>query len=216
MKKSNSKVLNFFKANAVYLIFALCIMAIGLSITLVLLKGDYTDHVNDPIDQIVGENPKDDVMVDDIITPEPSNPVSTPITFILPVENCSKIGEYSEQMVFNSTLGRFSAHMAMDFFAEEGTKVFAVYDGTVESVTNEFLTGTTVIIDHGNGLKTVYNSLLDGENVVVGQRVKTGDVIGEVSLSNRQEYNDGAHLHFQVLEDGESIDPIKYLNFNEK
>jgi murein DD-endopeptidase MepM/ murein hydrolase activator NlpD len=106
--------------------------------------------------------------------------------------------------------------MALDFFAEEGTKVFAVYDGVIESVGQDFLTGTTITIDHGNGLKTVYNSLADGDNVVVGQRVKSGDVIGEVSLTNRQEYGEGAHLHFQVFENGEVIDPAKYLNFNEK
>lgn len=217
MKKSNSKVLNFFKTNAVYLIFALCIVAIGLSLTLVLLNNKSSDQVQDPIDQIVVEKPSDeDVVVEDILPSEPSNPVSTPITFIMPVESASMIGEYSEQMVFNSTLKRYSAHLAVDFFAPEGTNVLAVYDGIVESVTTEFLTGTTVVIDHGDGLKTVYNSLADGENVTVGQKVKTGDVIGEVSSSNRQEYGEGAHLHFQVTENGEIIDPARYLTFNEK
>lgn len=215
MKKSNSKVLNFVKTNAVYLIFALCIMAIGLSITLVLLKNNNSDQVNDPLDQIVVETPKDDVPVDDII-PEPSNPVSNPITFIMPVESCTKVHEYSEQMVFNSTLGRYSAHKAVDFFASEGTKVYAVYGGVIESVTTEFLTGTTIVINHGDGLKSVYNSIADGDSVMVGQKVNAGDVIGEVSSSNRQEHADGAHLHFQVIENNEVIDPAKYLNFNEK
>ena len=74
MKKSNSKVLNFFKTNAVYLIFALCIMAIGLSITLVLLKGDYSEQTNIPGDQVASDLPKEDVSVD-VIIPEPTNPV---------------------------------------------------------------------------------------------------------------------------------------------
>lgn len=218
MKKSNSKVLNFLKSNAVYFIFALCIVAVGLSITLVLLNKTPVDQVQDPVgDQIVVEKPNDeDVKVDEILPPENSEPVSKPIEFVMPVESSTSIGEYSEQMVFNSTLGRFSAHLAVDFYAPEGTKVLAVYDGTVESVTTEFLTGTTVTIDHGNGLKTVYNSLADGDSVTVGQTVKTGDVIGEVSVSNRQEYKEGAHLHFQVMENDEVIDPAKYLTFNEK
>ena len=218
MKKTNSKTLNFFKSNAVYFIFALCIVAIGLSITLVLLDKTPVDQVQDPVgDQIVVEKPGDQIEdVEDILPPETSDPVVKPIIFVMPVESSTSISEYSEQMVFNSTLGRFSAHLAVDFFAPEGTKVLAVYDGTVESVTTEFLTGTTVIIDHGNGLKTVYNSLADGDSVIVGQTVKTGDVIGEVSLSNRQEYKEGAHLHFQVIENDVVIDPAKYLTFNEK
>ena len=76
--------------------------------------------------------------------------------------------------------------------------------------------GVTITIDHGNGLKTIYNSLADAESVFQGQTVKQGDVIGEVSTSNRQEYKDGAHLHFEVLENGEKVDPLKYLLIEEK
>jgi murein DD-endopeptidase MepM/ murein hydrolase activator NlpD len=119
-------------------------------------------------------------------------------------------------MVFNSTLDRYQVHNAIDFYAQEGTPVYAVYDGTIESVTNDLLKGVTVTIDHGNGLKTVYNSLADGETVIVGQTVKQGDIIGEVSVTNRQEYGEGAHLHFQVLENGQVIDPAKYLTLDEK
>lgn len=218
MKKSDSKVLNFLKRNAVYLVFAFCIVAVGLSITLVLLNRN-SNELNEPpvTDQIEVNNPdEDNKPVDDIVTPEPVLPVTTPITFIMPVENATEIGSYTEQMVFNSTLKRFSSHLAIDFFAPEGTNVLAVYDGTIESVNTEFLTGTTVVIDHGDGLKTVYNSLTDGESVTVGQQVKAGDVIGTVSATNRQEYSDGAHLHFQVTENGNVIDPAKYLSFNEK
>ena len=226
MKKSDSKVLNFFKRNAVYLILALCIVAVGLSVTFVLLNRNVENEINNNdivgdtvIDDIPTDTPIDggDTSVDDIVTPDtPVEPVVKPVTFIMPVENATEIGEYSEQMVFNSTLGRFNAHLAIDFFAPEGTNVLAVYGGTVESVNTTLLTGTTVVINHGNGLKTIYNSLADGDAVSVGQTVNQGDVIGQVSLTNRQEYKAGAHLHFQVEENGEIIDPVKYLTFNEK
>jgi murein DD-endopeptidase MepM/ murein hydrolase activator NlpD len=65
-------------------------------------------------------------------------------------------------------------------------------------------------------LVTVYNSLADGESVTVGEQVKKGDVLGQVSSSNRQESKSGAHLHFEVKENGENIDPIKYLDVQEK
>ncbi len=219
MKNSNGKVITFIKRNALYIILAACILAIGLSITFILINkqtkldsGNVDDKpvVETPIDPPVDDTPVD--KPDDT----PDLPVTTVIEFIVPVANATSIGEYSEQMVFNSTLGRFSAHLAIDFFAPEDTDVLAVYDGTIESVDTTLLHGTTITIDHGNGLKTVYNSLADGETVSVGQAVTKGQVIGQVSVSNRQEYKDGAHLHFQVIEDGEIIDPAKYLKIAEK
>ena len=228
MKKSNGKVITFIKRNALYLILAFCILAIGLSITLALISKNAemnTGNLNDdkpvvetpidpPEDDNTAQNPDDTPVQNPDDTPDV--PVSTPVQFIMPVANATSIGEYSEQMVFNSTLNRFTAHMAIDFYASEGTEVMAVYDGTIESVENTLLHGTTITVDHGNGLKTVYNSLADGDTVKVGQSVTQGQVIGQVSVKNRQEYKDGAHLHFQVIEDGEIIDPAKYLDIAEK
>jgi len=134
----------------------------------------------------------------------------------MPVNNPTSIGAYSETMVWCSTMGRFESHMAIDFFAQEGESVLAVYDGVVESVESTLLEGVTVVLDHGNGLKTIYNSLADIDGVSVGQTVKQGQIIGEVSVSNRQEYKDGAHLHFEVKENGQTIDPVKYLSIDEK
>lgn len=213
MKKSKtSNVLRFIRANAVYLVLGLCILAVGLSITFMLMqKGDNLTLDNEQKPSI--EKPSDSV-----ITPpeEDLNPVQKPIVFILPVETPTSIGEYGDTMVYNSTLGRFTAHLAIDFFAPEGSDVLAVYDGTILSVDTSFLQGTTVTIDHGNGLYSIYNSLADGDSVSVGQMVKQGDVIGQVSTTNRQEYKGGAHVHFSVKEDGEFINPEKYLAFEEK
>lgn len=233
MKESNGKVVTFIKRNALYLILAACILAIGLAVTLVLLSNDTAPDSGSIDDKPVAETPIDppddtpvdkpiDPPVDDtpvdkpIDPPVDDTPVNVPIEFILPVSSASSIGEYSETMVFNSTLGRFSAHLAIDFFAPEGTDVLAVFNGTVESVDSTLLHGTTITIDHGNGLKTIYNSLADGELVSVGQTVQKGQVIGKVSVTNRQEYKEGAHLHFQVSENGDIIDPAKYLEIIEK
>lgn len=212
MKQKNSTQ-SFIKRNASNLVVILCILAIGLTATLVAISNSKTSinqgELNNPSQDIPSNNVQDG-------TGEVEKPVVEIITFIMPIENATSIVEYSEQLVFNSTLNRYNAHLAMDFFAQEGTDVYAVYDGTVESVTNELLSGTTITIDHGNGLKTVYNSLLDGDSVTVGQQVAKGEVIGQVSTSNRQEYKGGAHLHFEVLENGTSINPNKYLTLDEK
>lgn len=209
MSKSNKKVGSFLRKNAIYLILALCVLAIGLSMTLMLISSDTS---NLPSSGVVDEKPEDDKPSEN----EPDTPAETVISFIMPVSNCQKIEEYSTTMVFNSTLNRYSSHMAIDFFTEEGSPVYAVCDGKVESIENDFLKGVSITIDHGNGLKTVYNSLADGDMVTVGMEVKKGDVIGEVSLTNRQEYKEGAHLHFEVVENNQKINPEKYLTFEEK
>ncbi len=226
MKKSTT-VLSFLKRNAVYFVLALCVLALGIATTIVLVnRSKLSSELENPPQLEIPDTPADnqdplpDVPVDDITpTPTPTpdtQPVIEPITFAMPVANATSIGEYADTMVFNSTLNRFSAHLAIDFFAPEGTDVLAVYGGTVKSVENSLLTGVNVIIDHGDGLETVYNSLADGDSVSVGMKVNKGDVIGQVSTTNRQEYKAGAHLHFEVKENGELIDPAKYLVFQEK
>ncbi len=225
MKQNENKFVDFLRRNAVYLVLSLCIIAIGVSVTLVLVsrQNDFNASVNDnnqtiqtPNDTPTGGN--DQTPSDPVEKPDqtPTEPVDVPITFSMPIENPVSVGEYSETMVWNGTLGRFSSHMAIDFYADEGTAVVCAYDGIVKSVETTLLKGTTIVVDHGDGLTTVYNSLLDGEKVFVGQTVKKGQTIGEVSLSNRQEASDGAHLHFEVLENGENVDPAKYIVFSEK
>ncbi len=217
MSKSTKNVINFFRSKLSYVVLALCIIAIGASVTLAIVLGNgktVTEGGNDveviePVPD-VPENP------DEPEDPTPDEPTSTVVTFIMPVSEPTSISHYNEQMVFNPTLDRYSVHTAIDFFAEEGTKVFAVWGGTVESVENDLLRGITVTLDHGNGLKTVYNSLADVDSVTVGQTVSKGDVIGEVSVTNRQEQVSGAHLHFEVYENGGIIDPAKYLTIDEK
>lgn len=216
MKKSNAKILRFLRRNALYLILALCILAVGLSVTVMLIN--QSKELSLQIDPPVIEEPlPDDEQETGNTNPDSDvEPVVKPVTFIMPVSNPSSIGVYSETMVWCGTMNRYESHKAIDFFAQEGTNVFAVYDGVVESVESTLLEGVTVVVDHGNGLKTVYNSLSDTDAVSVGQTVTQGQIIGEVSVSNRQEYKDGAHLHFEVKENGQIIDPVKYLSIDEK
>ena len=210
MKEKRRNVLFFLKRNAVYIVLVLCILAVSFSIAFMV--------ANQKSELELNNNPSINLPSDTPVTsPDDENvPVIKPIEFIMPVISPTAIGEYEETMVFNSTLNRYTAHLAMDFYAPEGSSVYAVYDGTVVSIENTFLQGTTITIDHGNGLFSIYNSLADGESVSVGQTVKQGDEIGQVSVTNRQEYKAGAHLHFEVKENGQFIDPAKYFETQEK
>lgn len=67
--------------------------------------------------------------------------------------------------------------------------------------------GNRVVIDHGNGLETTYNHL-SSSNVRVGQQVSRGDV---VAMSGTTGASTGCHLHFEVMVNGEVVDPLGWL-----
>ena len=217
--KRERTVGNFLKRNAAYIILALCVLAIGLSITLVTISRSAQIKVDtanrEQIDTLTPE-PTDNTPVTEPTTDVPDTPVVKVISFIMPVKTATAIEDYTETLAYNATLKRYQAHKAVDFFTEDGAPVYAAYDGVISDVQTTLLTGTTVTIDHGNGLYTVYNSLADGDKVFVGQSVKQGAEIGAASVSNRQESAEGAHLHFQVIENGDVINPAKYLALEEK
>jgi murein DD-endopeptidase MepM/ murein hydrolase activator NlpD len=113
----------------------------------------------------------------------------------------------------SKTLGDIRAHNGIDFKVDKLTKVRAVADGTVCLVENN-ANGITVEISHGNnGLKTKYAGLsLQGlEDISCGLKVKANEIIGLVGDPIQSELEDGAHLHFEVLKNGKSVDPSQYL-----
>jgi murein DD-endopeptidase MepM/ murein hydrolase activator NlpD len=76
------------------------------------------------------------------------------------------------------------------------------------------LLGTTVTLNHGDGLMTVYGNLSPELEVEQGDRVTAGQVIGTVGETAHGEYCQGAWLHFAVQQDGKAVDPMPYLSEN--
>ena len=113
----------------------------------------------------------------------------------------------------SKTLGDIRAHNGIDYKVDKLTKVRAVADGTVCLVENN-ANGITVEISHGsNGLKTLYAGLSKQglEDISFGLKVKANDIIGLVGDPIQSECEDGAHLHFEVIKNGKSVDPAPYL-----
>jgi len=67
--------------------------------------------------------------------------------------------------------------------------------------------GNRVLLDHGNGLQTMY-AHLSGISVSEGQTVNRGDVIGRMGSTGR---STGTHLHFEIRTGGGLVDPLEYL-----
>lgn len=141
--------------------------------------------------------------------------VTVPEGMVSPMENLVVLNDHG--FYHNATLNCYYEHVGVDFSATAGTQVFAAEDGVVESIyKDDVLLGTQIVIDHGNGLKTAYTFVEEKEGLTVGASVKKGDVIGAVAEPSGKEYKDGAHLHFEVLENGKSVDPALHLTLDEK
>lgn len=98
---------------------------------------------------------------------------------------------------------------SLDIALEFGTPVRAADDGTVKSVEHATTGyGVHVIIDHGDGLTSLYGHLTDAQ-VVVGQGIYKGDVLGVSGSTGR---STGPHLHFEVRRNGTPIDPMTLLS----
>jgi murein DD-endopeptidase MepM/ murein hydrolase activator NlpD len=98
-------------------------------------------------------------------------------------------------------------HQGLDISTEKGKPVYATANGVVESAAYNGAYGNMIEIDHGFGLKTRYGHL-SRFGVRGGQRVARGEVIGYVGATGRVT---GAHLHYEILANGRSLNPLQLL-----
>ena len=101
-------------------------------------------------------------------------------------------------------------HSGIDFKGNIGDSVKATGDGVVEKADYHNGYGKCVIIRHEHGYSSLYGHLSE-VNVTVGQKVKSGDVIGLVGNTGR---STGPHLHYEIRKIGTDINPNDYLNLN--
>ena len=71
----------------------------------------------------------------------------------------------------------------------------------------------TVIVSHSGGYKTVYANLLTAEYIVEGEEIEAGQTIGTVGNSSSFEIADDYHLHFELIKDGEYLNPCTLMEF---
>ncbi|WP_028591703.1 murein hydrolase activator EnvC family protein [Paenibacillus massiliensis] len=104
---------------------------------------------------------------------------------------------------------RGKMHTGIDMAAPQGSPIYAAEDGVV--ILAEWWSGygNAVIIDHGDGLWTLYGHIRNGGiKVSNGQTVKRGQKIAEVGSTGN---STGPHLHFEVRENNVPVNPNKYL-----
>ena len=133
------------------------------------------------------------------------------VTFAKPIEG-EIICEYAkDNLVYSETLKEWITHTAIDIKADKTSVIKSAADGVIKSIVNDPRYGLTVVITHDQGFETVYSNLLTAEFVVVGEEISQGQSIGTAGNTASFESGMQSHLHFELLKDGEYLDPTIYL-----
>lgn len=116
------------------------------------------------------------------------------------------LGDYTFTGPFGVRWGD-KLHAGADLSAAEGTPYRAIHAGVVTRAGWEGGLGYAVVLDHGDGIVSVYGHS-SALAVTEGQRVKAGDVLGKVGNTG---YSYGAHLHLELRVNGQPRDPLPLL-----
>lgn len=128
-----------------------------------------------------------------------------------PVDGNVLIPFNMEQTVYFATLDQYKYNPAVIIAGDVGEEVWAATDGKVTSIREDAQTGTTVTVDLGDGFEAIYGQL--GElHVKEGDRVEEGVLIGYLGEPTKYYSVEGCNLYFQLLKDGEAVDPLHYLD----
>jgi len=113
--------------------------------------------------------------------------------------------DYNFTSPFGQRWGRL--HAGVDLARPEGTPYYAAHAGVVTRSSWYGGYGYAVVIDHGNGIETIYghsSKLIARE----GQRVEVGTLLGLIGNTG---HSFGPHLHFEVHINGEPVDPVTFM-----
>lgn len=238
-KRLFDKSSNFFKKEGFYVILFVCLCIVA-TVAAVAARNNKLVKNQPP----VVEQPKNNVdlaanNIDDektelpnalqVKNAAPSNGITVPkegtsstavsstvnTTFAKPVEG-NLARAYTTDTVYCATIGTYKTNNGIEIKATLGKPVYSVLDGKVEVVDNDGTDlGKYIVINHQNGLKTVYANLDEKVNVKAGDSVKKGQQIGKVGKT-RGSYSDeefGDHLHFQVKRGNNYEDPAKHVTY---
>ena len=220
-----------------FITMAVCLLVIGISGYYLLLddKEPPAAIVEAPSEETVNPEPvlKPQELEEEIqqpvevISPEPvaaETPVmpeveidDTPVIaeaprlIVTPVHGEVVAAFSVDELAYNPTLEDWRTHDGVDIAAASGTTVLAACNGTVLTVEDDALMGTTVVVEHDGGYQTTYANLQTDPPVDTGDIVSAGQIIGTVGTTAAVESAQEPHLHFSVTRDGEAVDTYEFL-----
>lgn len=145
----------------------------------------------------------------------PGVPTIDEMIFVLPVEGGLLNVHDLATLAYSVTMQDYRVHTGIDIETADGAAVLACANGSVAEISADSLMGNTIVIDHGNGVRSIYRNLGDTlpEGITVGATVKAGQLIGAVGNSAIVEVGENSHLHFELTENGAQVDPVLYLDY---
>ncbi|MDO4811049.1 MAG: M23 family metallopeptidase [Eubacteriales bacterium] len=213
-KYNESKVKAIFGGKGFYIALVLCLLAAAVIVYVALLHPlqkakPVVDADPAPVAPVIQTQPIEDIPAEPV---EPTvKPEELVPQVISPLDGTTVTVFSTTELMYDETMADWRTHNGLDIQAAEGDSVKTAADGTVLSVKNDELMGTTVVIRHADGYTTQYSSLMETPPVSEGQQVRAGDIIGCVGSTAAAENSMGAHLHFSVAKDGKTIDPTEYV-----
>ena len=240
--KKNSKIAKFISGKGFYVALAICLIGAGVASwiavdrTLSGLENDLPDTSNVGFFETSGATDgvgkhTSNVQKEPLKKPSPSSSqpsdstVSTDTNvkaepsqtqqkqyFMLPVSGEIQQEYSNRELVKSVTMGDWRTHNGVDIACEANTNVRCFSDGVVIDVVEDKLWGVTVKMEHPNGYVSVYSGLSPELMVEKGQEVEIGDVIGTTQGSPAIEIGQEPHLHFEVIKNGVTVDPIKLIS----
>ena len=116
-----------------------------------------------------------------------------------------------DQTIYFATLDQYKYNPALVIEGQVGQDVRSAKDGEVILIETNAETGNTVTVNMGNGYEAVYGQL--GEVLVTqGERISEGDLIVYLGEPTKYYSVEGSNLYFQLLKDGEPVNPLEYLD----
>ena len=205
-----------------YIVMVLCAAIIGVSIWSLLQKPKMPIPDEPEFDEVLSEVSPVEYEPEETIAPIETVDNAAPdeksieetvseVKAVWPVEGDIQRDYSMDALQYDPTMSDWRTHDGVDLSGEIGTKVLAVQAGTVIRVCSDDLYGTTVVIDHGNGLVISYANLEEIPTVYEGDSVSAGDVIGSIGETAKCEFSQESHLHLSAELNGESVSPLDYL-----
>lgn len=149
-----------------------------------------------------------------IITPAPSQPGTLSFAanevLMWPMDGNVILSYSMDRTVYFSTLEQYKYNPAILIGGEVGSDILSATDGEITSISQDAKTGTTITMSLGDGYEAVYGQVKD-VCVHEGDRVSKGDVLGYLSEPTKYFVVEGPNLYFQLLLDGEPVNPLEYM-----